>query len=53
MKILNLKTALTLSTTQRLLKEILKKDASALRTINMQFLRNNQAYNSRFLGFIA
>ena len=53
MKILNLKTAPTLSTTQKLLKEILKKDASAIKAISMQFIRNNQAYNSRFIGFIA
>lgn len=53
MKVFNLKVSPALNETQKLFKAILGKDTNAFKSTRMQFLRNNQAYNSKFLGFIA
>lgn len=53
MKVFNLKVTPALNTTQNLLKAIIEKDINAFKATRMQFIRNNQAYNTNFTGFTA
>lgn len=53
MKIFTLKVTPALDATQKLFKAIIEKDSNAFKATRMQFLRNNQAYSTRFIGFIA
>ncbi|MEJ6979082.1 hypothetical protein WG906_01390 [Pedobacter sp. P351] len=53
MKVFNLKISPALNETQKLFKAILEKDRNAFKATSIQFLRNNHAYNSKFIGFIA
>ncbi|WP_183574582.1 hypothetical protein HDF18_01545 [Mucilaginibacter sp. X5P1] len=53
MKVLNLKIAAPLKTTEKLIRAILQRDIDAFKATNMQFLRNNKIYNPEYTGLIA
>jgi len=53
MKVITMKTSHRPTTTEKLIKAILKRDFDAFKFTNKQFIRNNEAYFPNFSGMIA